>query len=72
MDKNYAIETLCNVIEQGQYYSSALDRYGDVPHVVCDFCKKTIITMFIGLDEIDLCLDCCDVFKKIFINVYYN
>lgn len=49
----------CKVIDNGTYYYPAWMKYGmKNVNVLCDRCGKQHLRVCIGIDEIDLCLDC--------------
>jgi hypothetical protein len=48
------------VVSQGSFAYPAWKRYGSNPNinVVCDNCDKQHLKACVGLDRMDLCLDC--------------
>lgn len=47
-----------NIYKKGIYYNPAYLHYKKVCHVTCDKCKTTELSICIGLDDNDLCLNC--------------
>jgi hypothetical protein len=56
------------IIENGQLYYPANQRYGPDKQVVCDRCKRNNLSICIGYESYDLCLTCAD---KITPSMYY-
>jgi hypothetical protein len=48
------------IIENGQLYYPANQRYGPDKQVVCDRCKRNNLSICIGYESYDLCLTCAD------------
>lgn len=48
------------IIENGQLYYPANQRYGSDKQVVCDRCKRNNLSICIGYEAYDLCLTCAD------------
>lgn len=48
------------IIENGQLYYPANQRYGSDKQVICDRCKRNNLSICIGYETYDLCLTCAD------------
>lgn len=46
------------LIRNGIYYNPATKHYGQEGIVFCDLCKKQDLSICIGYDSYDLCLQC--------------
>ena len=48
------------IVKEGQYYYPAWSRYGPNNTVTCDRCQSRGLISCIGLDQMDLCLECAN------------
>jgi hypothetical protein len=59
-------ETIIRTIfTQGTYYNPAWKHYEKKCYVTCDRCLKEKISVCLGLDDNDLCMDCVAELSKI-------
>jgi hypothetical protein len=60
-EKNNIIQ---NVFENGTYYNPAWKHYEKICYVTCDKCLKENISVCIGLNDNDLCMECVSELAK--------
>jgi len=51
-------QKMIELAKYGTYYNPAYQRYGEEGNVFCDRCKKQDLSVCIGYESLDLCLQC--------------
>lgn len=58
VQRNCAVDSFVDVIDNGTYFYPAWKHYGKQVNVVCDRCATRNIPVCIGYGQRDLCLSC--------------
>lgn len=58
MDTNIDQENINKLVKYGIYYNPACKHYNQEGEVICDKCHKRNLTICIGYETFDMCLQC--------------
>lgn len=53
-------QKILELVKYGTYYNPAYKHYGEEGNVYCDKCKKQDLSVCIGYETMDLCLQCVE------------